>query len=163
MDHSFTNGILQFHVRCINQQHVMSNCTDWEVGKIWLRGSYFSRYNSHTRGGKNVQFYAALQINVVSYMRRTMKMHKQYCSTRNIWGSCPFTGPPWILEKSSMCEARKEIDDTLDKMKFKSYLLKQVTVNLKKNKKGRRPTTRRGIKSFVWRRFSMTFCLLLWP
>lgn len=35
-----------------------------------------------------------------------------------------------------MCEARKEIDDTLDKMKFKSYLLKQVTVNLKKKQKG---------------------------
>lgn len=53
MDHSFTNGILQFHVRCINQQHVMSNCADWEVGKIWLRGSYFSRYSSHTRKNKS--------------------------------------------------------------------------------------------------------------
>lgn len=33
-----------------------------------------------------------------------------------------------------MCEARKETDNTLDKIKFKSHSLKQVTVNLKKKK-----------------------------
>lgn len=69
-----------------------------------------------------------------------MKMHKQYCSTRN-------TSPPWILYKSFMCEARKEIDDTLDKMKFKSYFLKQVTVNLKKTKRGKDWRQEEGLKA----------------
>lgn len=46
-----------------------------------------------------------------------------------------------------MCEARKEIDDTLDKMKFKSYLLKQVTVNLKKTKRGKDWRQEEGLKA----------------
>lgn len=86
--------------------------------------------------GKNIQFNAALQITAVSHTGLIVNMLKQYCSTRNT------RGPLRLLVLLESCRNQpcmnpeRKLMINLTKIKFKSYLLKQI-IDLKNKTKKR--------------------------
>ena len=146
-----------------------------------VRFSFFNKQQTAHIREKIIQLDVALQTNALSYMRFTVitdkhvKSHFVLTVTESISQHSytplvfhDFQTLPHILHS----EARKGTDDTLDKMKFKSYLLKLVSLNLKEKNRTQKLHIKGensdkqwwGVKSFLWwHHFCMSSSLVLWP